>query len=438
VSALDAGRFRRLVAVATAIGLLLRGWWMAFATRTPDGLYDMARYLGYGDRIARGQGYLEFTGHPTAYYPPGYPYFVGVVTWLVRPFTDDATMAVAAIQVALGTATIVLVAYVARRLGGRLAGVVAAVTYALYPNLVMHTGVVLGETLNIFLTMAFLALVLRRPLEVEAGRRLLVGVGVLLGLALLVRPVTAAIFPVVVLGWWFARRDLRSVARSSALAFAGVLLCVTPWIVRNAIRMDAFVPMSTNTGDNLCIGYQPDATGAFAFGPNCAIGDPFQGPASEIATDEAKTEYALEQIKADPGRVPWLVWRRAYFTWVRDGDHDAIAAAQDFYSNPWMAPSTRNRLARVSDLSYWAVGAASVVGAAVLVRRRRPEGIVLVGSVVVTALLPLAFFGESRFKVPAIPLLIVIGAVGVVAVIEAVTGRRERHRAPPASADPAA
>src|SRR5690606_29518134 len=109
--------------------------------------------------------------------------------------------------------------------------------------------------------------------------------GVLLGSALLVRPVTAAIFPVVVLGWWLARRDLRSVARSSAVLMAGVLLCVAPWIVRNAIRMDGFVPMSTNTGDNLCIGYEPGAKGAFAFTPNCAIGDPFQGPASEIAAD---------------------------------------------------------------------------------------------------------------------------------------------------------
>ncbi|MCB0976286.1 MAG: glycosyltransferase family 39 protein [Acidimicrobiales bacterium] len=432
---LFAGTFRRLVWVAAVLGLAVRAWWTAWATRTPTGLFDPARYLGFGDRIADGLGYVEFTGHPTAYYPPGYPYFVGILTWLSRPFTHDPTRIVAAVQVLLGTATVLLVAFVARRLGGRGAGVVAAFAYALYPNLVMHSGVLLGETLNIFLMMSFLAVVVRRPLSEDRSTAELVGIGVLLALALLVRPVSGALLVALILAWWVARRDLGEVLRRTGLVLVGVALCLTPWIVRNAVRMHGFVPMSTNTGDNLCIGYQPDANGAFAFDDHCAIGDPFRGPASEIATDKAKTRYALHQIRRDPGRLPWLLWRRTYFTWFRDGDHDAVSAAQDYYTVAWMAPATNDRLERVADLYYWLVGSVGVAGLALLAWRRRADGLLIVGSFVVTAGLPLLFFGESRFKVPAIPLLIVSGAVAAsVAVGSAVssmrTDRSERREQP--------
>ena len=42
--------------------------------------------------------------------------------------------------------------------------------------------------------------------------------------------------------------------------------------------------------------------------------------------------------------------------------------------------------------------------------RRRPEDLFLVGSALMTALVPLAFFGDTRFKVPVIPLLIIAAA----------------------------
>ena len=96
-----------------------------------------------------------WSGYPTAYYPPGYPWFLGVVTWLSRPFTDAEWMVAAMVQAGLGAATVVLGALVARRLAGPVAGMAAAVGLAAYPNLVLHTGALLGETLYIALFMAF-------------------------------------------------------------------------------------------------------------------------------------------------------------------------------------------------------------------------------------------------------------------------------------------
>ena len=51
-----------------------------------------------------------------------------------------------------------------------------------------------------------------------------------------------------------------------------------------------------------------------------------------------------------------------------------------------------------------------MIGLVGMARRRRPEDVLLVGSAVMTAVVPLAFFGDSRFKVPVIPLLIIAAA----------------------------
>lgn len=401
------------VAVAAVVGLVARAVWANYASRPPQGLFDPVRYVGYAQVIADGKGMIEpWSGHPTAYYPPGYPWFLGVLAWLTSPFTDAVWSVAAAVQAVLGAATVVLGAMVARRLAGAVAGVVAAVVLAVYPNLVFHSAAVLGETLYNFLFMAFCVVCLGRswPESLTARRSLLAGLT--LGAAILVRPISLAVVPVVLVAWWTAHHDRARLLRHGALLLAGVAALVLPWTVRNAARMDAFVPMSTNTGDNLCIGHGAGATGAFSAREDCATDHNFlDGPASEIAADREKTRLALDAIADDPGREPWLLWRRFWFMWVRDGDHDGLLAVQSYRTDRFIPETTEARLAYGADVVYWVVAATGVGGLVVLVRRRRPEDLFLVGAAVMTAAVPLAFFGDSRFKVPVIPLLIVASGV---------------------------
>ena len=122
-----------------------------------------------------------------------------------------------------------------------------------------HTGVLMSETLYIFLFAAFLTVLLWRPWpEGLSGRRVLAA-SVVLGLAILVRPISIVIVPALFLVWWWDQRDWRVALKWFGLAVAGVAICVLPWTVRNYVRMDGFVPLSTNTGDNLCMGHKPTA-----------------------------------------------------------------------------------------------------------------------------------------------------------------------------------
>ena len=85
-------RYRRILAGVTLVALGVRVAWVLWATREPTQIFlDPARYLGYARQIADGNGMVEgFTGDPTAYYPPGYPWFLGVIVWAAKPFTDQA------------------------------------------------------------------------------------------------------------------------------------------------------------------------------------------------------------------------------------------------------------------------------------------------------------------------------------------------------------
>lgn len=401
-----------LVGLAAVAGLALRLVWGLWTDRTPVGLYDPARYLGYGRVIADGQGFIEpFTGLPTAYYPPGYPWFVGIVTWLAQPFTDHAVTAVVVVQAVLGAGTVVAGAVVGRHLGGRRTAVVAAFGLALYPNLVLHSGTVLGETLYDFLFVTFCALVVsvRWPEGLTSGR--VVGAGLVLGLAVMVRPISLAVVPVIALAWWVGTRDRRVVLRSTVLVVLAVGACIVPWTVRNAVRMDAFVPISTNTGENLCIGHAPGASGAFNLREACntEVGL-LDGPSGEVAADKEKQRAAVRGFLDEPGREPWLLWRRFWFTWVRDGDHDAVVAIQSYRQDRFLAPSTEQRLVRTADAVYWFTAAAGVLAMVALLRRRRGVDVLLVGSALATAAVPLLFFGSSRFKVPVMALLVIIAA----------------------------
>ncbi|QXC59999.1 glycosyltransferase family 39 protein [Aquihabitans sp. G128] len=398
--------------VTAVVAVLLRGAWSAWVARRPKLFVDPDRYYGYAQGIAHGKGMVERLAYDraTAYYPPGYPWFLGIVTWLGRPFTDDVSILGGLAQSVLGGVIVVVGAWIANRLAGRRAAMAAAVALALYPNLVFHAGALLGETLFITLLLLMLAVVLGGGSGEPPTLKRVALTALLLGLSALVRPISLVAVPV--LGaYYLARWGRREGLRLGALLAVGVVLTIAPWTVRNALRMHAFVPISTNTGDNLCIGHGPSANGSFDLRKECESGEDPRGPvASELATDRINRATAFRLIKEAPGREPWLLWRRIWFTYYRDGDHDGLIAVQSYEQDPFIDRGIEHRLINVADVAYWAVVVTGVAGSVVLLRRKGSDGRLLVALTVATAVVPLAFFGDSRFKVPVIPLLILAAA----------------------------
>jgi hypothetical protein len=321
-------------------------------------------------------------------------------------------LAAGLVQAVLGAATAGFAAIVGRRVVSPLTGIIAAFGVALYPNLVFHTAAMLSETLYNFFFLAFLAVLLVRPWPSGLSARRVSAAAVLFGFAVLVRPISLAVLPVLLIVWWASTHSWRTALRWTALTLGIVIALVLPWTIRNEVRMHAFIPLSTNTGDNLCIGHNPKSRGAFGFFEECNSGQGVQfGTKSEIRNDRIKTREAIRYIEHHLSREPWLVTRRAYYMFRRDDD--GVQAVRSYGADRWMSRDTVLWLSRLANSVYAVVAVVGLVGLVRLTLSRRPDALLIVLSALATVAVPLAFFGDSRFKVPAMPMLIIAAAAAV-------------------------
>ena len=289
--------------VVVALGLRL-GWVVGTDTVAPTVWQisgDQYSYYHHGLEIAAGRGYHSYvaTG-PTAYYPIGYPAILAGLFWVVghTPLPDHYLTAANLLNVAVGTASVVFTYLIGRRLFGRLAGLVAAGIVAVLPNLVFQAATIQLETMVIFWYLLAIVILVDHDWSTGApSTRRLVVFGAVLGVSVLVRPFSvwfllALLVAALVagLGW---RRSLRTVA----VPLAMVVLISLPWVIRNAVVMDAFIPSSTNTGDTLCLDRFEGANGRFRFADHDGCADP---ALSEVPRNRESTRLAISWVVDHP------------------------------------------------------------------------------------------------------------------------------------------
>jgi 4-amino-4-deoxy-L-arabinose transferase-like glycosyltransferase len=151
----------------------------------------------------------------------------------------------------VGTATVVLIGLLARRLGGDAVGLAAAVLAAVDPNLWMNDGLIMSEALSALLTVALIGaayLVIRRGTNWPRA----VLLGLLAALGILARAEFVLYVPFLVLPalWIGARRDgQREVRRAGGMVGIAVgvtLVVLAPWVAFNMSRFQEPTLISTN------------------------------------------------------------------------------------------------------------------------------------------------------------------------------------------------
>ncbi|HEX6568380.1 MAG TPA: hypothetical protein VF015_04420, partial [Acidimicrobiales bacterium] len=275
---------------------------------------------------------------------------------------------------------------------------------------------VLTETLFLFLLVVLLIVLLGGAEAARApGRARLVAVGVLFGLTLLVRPVSAVMAPVFLVLWWGA--GVRAALWRLALVGVAAVAVLVPWSIRSSLAMDEPVVMSLNFGDNLCIGHNPAARGGFgSLEPHCFTGAGLRRPELEIRRQSENIDRALTYIREHPGETLRRTPTKLRIT-LQD-DADGLDAAEDFGARPIVSDGARDLLDLAANGFYLAVAAAAVVGGVVWLRRPDParRGLFMVVAGAAQLISPLATFGEPRFKMPMYPTLAICAAVAVAAL----------------------
>ena len=399
----------------------LRVLWALVMSREPKGLTDLTLYPLFAEGIAEGRGYLSLGQHPTAYYPPGYPFFLGAIQWIIDRvgLGEHLVLAAGLVQALLGGLAVGAVVVAGERLGGRRVALVAGALIALWPNLVVHSSLMLSETLFIAVfcvTLAALVKVTDAPRWWSAS---LFVAAAGLGLCTLIRPQSTLLaLPAIAISWALGSMGWRRCATSLAVLVAGVVLVVAPWTIRNAIVLGGFVPVSTNTGDNLCIGFNPDTTGGFMAAPYCETGEFYvQGIDQELRRDAEARALALRWASGHLAEIPALSLRKLQITYTND--RDGLRALESFGEDEFLDDGLRRLIGTLGDIYFFSVLVAASAGMAVVAidgwRKRHVDpvpGLVVLLTLGAVAV-PVVSFADTRFKVPAAPLLALLAASAV-------------------------
>jgi len=275
---------------AVAAGLLLRLFWMLYASPVPVSDYGKFRELAYDLFLHHQFGWPE----PTAYRFPAYPAFLAAA---MHVSTSDGWMRF--VDVVLSTALIPAAYVLARRLanGDRRYGIAAAWVTALNPGFVFWAPILASEHPFALLVFVGLALLVR-PGGAQAPA--LLGSGVCLALASLTRGEGLFQVPTFLLTAWLVspRKRLSIRMRQIAVMLVPVVLIVGGWVARNRAEIGPGAGVSTSGGVNFYMGH-----GQAQYGYQADTGTPFEN-LSEVEAQKRAYRMSFDALKRDPLRFP--------------------------------------------------------------------------------------------------------------------------------------
>jgi 4-amino-4-deoxy-L-arabinose transferase-like glycosyltransferase len=425
-------RERRLFLTVAGAGLVLvvalaaRSIWVAYAPSDPtDGrlMNDTQFYYLSAGVLAHGAGYvMPWNGAATAYWPPGYPFFLA---GLFKLFGQHVALAWGA-NIVLGSLTCVALYFVGRIILGERGGIAAGLVLAVFPGHVFFSSLVLSEVTFTFLVVVATLLVLL--ISRRRGNRSVLGVlflGAVIGAAALVRGQGLFLIPVAAIFWWLRSGDWRRALRWTGLAALAALAVVLPWTARNYVSMGSFVPISTNEGGNLYIGNYEGATGRVVMGAGAWASERYADlpPAEqEIAVNDLLLREGLKFMFTHPIREVQLSGSkiRALYS----DDEEALLGIPNRQAGESIPHD--DLIARIGNGLFF--GALAVAAGGLLLWLRRPRGEMALPVLVVAVftLGQLPFFADSRFHYPMLPSIALLAAAGLTAVFDRSVWRRWR------------
>ena len=360
---------------------------------------DSQIYMALANNLLDGRGY-RLNGAQT---PITGPLYVLFLAGLYGLFGDPA--AVRLFQAVLGALGCLLMYGIGRRLFDHATGLLAATILGVFPLVVYLTGLHLTESLFLFLLLAAILQTLRiaeRPTLLAAT-----GLGGLIGLAALTRPLFIAFVPFLLawtMGLWGVRSPLAY--RVFGCIAVGAVLVIIPWTVRNYLVVGEVVPVQSNSGLMFWAGNNPHSDGGIVWPtPTTWTGSrpPDDGmygwhDLGVAAANRRYTQTAIAWIRGHPRDYVRLLARkliRLYgFTRAAAGENLGVPRAVGLFQAVFLG--------------------SAVAGLLLTVRQWRTLSVLLL-LIIFTNVVTLLFSGGTRYTIPMVPSLVVLSAVAVVA-----------------------
>ena len=373
---------------------------------------DAFTYSQQAAAIAGG-AWLDYAPGPF-WQPPLYPWLLGAIHWLAG---DGFFLAARLLQAALGALSCALLFLLGNQWFGRRVGLVASAALAAYGPAIYFDAELLPAVVATPLLLGVLLLVTtacQRP-----GWHWWLGSGLLLGLAAINVPTILVLAPVLLVWIWWHDDPPRRRARCCLLLLAGLGAAILPVTARNYLVGGDLVLISWNGGVNFFVGNNADQAATTGARPGQAW--------LELVAEAREAGYrngsenssyfygrALRFIVDDPLRYAALVAEKTGQFW----SGDEIGRNRNIYFQ-------RNYSALLA-LALWKQGVAFPFGIVsplalagiVLVVLRRPRQRLPAAAALAYATGVILFFVTARYRMPVLPLLLLLAAAAVLWLID--------------------
>lgn len=365
--------------------------------------------------LATGFGYADpFIGHtgPTTWVPPLYPLLLAGVFKIFGIYTLRSAWVILTFNSFVSALTAMTTYEIAARCFNRRVAVWSAWIWALYPAAMQYAVRWVWEmTLSTWLLTVILVLALRmrRIGEIPADttevdfcsrddgrtlRRWLI-FGLLWGLLGLSNPSLLLFLPACGLWVLHGTRHLRRQAGFASMSAIVFIICVSPWMVRNALVFHKFIPMRANFGAELYLGNGPGAMGFLM-----EYNHPYEAldqlglykQMGEVAYAQMRGQLAKKYIASHPGLFLRNSLKRLYFFWI-SVPHPT---GGKWYIEPF----------RVANFAFASI--AGLFGLGLALKRRIPAAWLFAWAFLLIPLIYYFVTVHARFRDPVEPMIAIL------------------------------
>lgn len=344
------------------------------------------------------EGILRFNdGYATAYRMPGYPILISLLYRI-----SNGWLFLQVFQIILDVFTIFLVYMIAEDIVKlNLAIIIAVISLAFNPFLSLSTITILPETAVICLVTVAMFVLLKFPFTKWSYWV----VPIVLCIAVYLKPtiLPIAIFfcaAYVIYHYMNFRSFILSVRLGSLFSLIFVIL-FAPWVTRNYIHFETFIPLTTSNGSNLYGGNNSQSDGGYV------SEYPYVMPGmSEVESDQFFTKRAVDWIKTNPHRfISLFPLKAARFLWPLSLGTTGNISVPIFISISLLIVVIVISIFFV--MGCWALW----------ITKNYWHLVVLLSIPSILLLLSLISFGAARFALPAYPSIIILTTIGFESMI---------------------
>jgi tetratricopeptide (TPR) repeat protein len=429
-------------------GFILRTSYLREIVHNPD--FSLPQIdAGYNDYWARAlvtgnwtvpENFSDFVNpeiRDTPYFrSPGYPFFLALIYYL----SNGSYLIARIVQMSLGLVNCLLAYFLGKNIFGRSVGLLFAFFMSVYWIFIYFEGELLAPVLLITLSLSLIYIL--NLWSDEFSFRLSFAGGILLGLFALVRA-NILLFGPAVLCWsgWIAHRRKNNTHIKTAWPgfILGAVIIIAPVTIRNYIVAKDFILIASNAGINFYIGNNEDSTGTYSVIPNLqelGLGEEWTSfdylkiargvellngrkmKHSEISS--YFTKKSIDYIRTHPWRfLKLLAIKSALFWGPAEVSNNKVLSCEKVNS------ATLRYMPRFPVvLSLAVIGLIQLFlgrkkhtvqnNATLSVTQRQFEISILILLFIFTYFISfLPFFIAGRYRVPAIPFLLLFGAFGL-------------------------